>query len=83
MRILLSLFLLAAGTAMTIKSEWLYQNFGTIAFFEKYLHSSGGGRLGYKVMGMLAVLVGILVLTNIHEAILLAIAGLFTFGQTQ
>jgi hypothetical protein len=81
MRILLSLFLLAAGTAMTIKSEWLYQNFGTIAFFEKYLHSSGGGRLGYKVMGMLAVLVGILVLTNIHEGILLAIAGLFTFGQ--
>ena len=80
MRIIFSILVIAAGVLVTLKSEWLFQNFGSIAFFDKYLRSSGGGRLGYKIMGMLAVLVGILVMTNIHQSVLLAIAGLFSFG---
>lgn len=79
-RILLGLFIMAAGIATTIKGNWLYENFGTIAFFDDYFRSSGGGRAGYKIMGMLATLVGILVLTNIHAQILQAIANLFVFG---
>lgn len=81
MRILFSLFLLFAGIGITLKADWFYENFGTIPFFEKYFHSSGGGRFGYRMVGIGTVLVGILVLTNIHAQILQAIASLFVFGQ--
>ncbi len=73
--------IMLAGIAMTVKGDWLYENFGTISFFEKYFHSSGGGRFGYKIIGTLSVLVGILILTNIHAQILGAIARLFVFGK--
>lgn len=72
---------MAAGFIVTWKSEWLFQNFGTIPFFEKYLHSSGGGRLGYKLFGILFIFVGILAITNLHVQLLTQIASFFTFGQ--
>ena len=83
MHILLGLFIIIAGTLLTWKSEWIFNNFGTIAFFEKYFHSAGGGRFGYKIVGIVAVFVGVLILTNIHQQVLQAIAGLFTFGSNQ
>lgn len=81
MNILLGLFIIICGTLVTLKSEWLYNNFGTIAFFEKYFHSSGGGRFGYKIVGVIAVFAGVLILTNIHQQVLQAIANLFVFGN--
>jgi len=78
--ILLGIVIILAGTAMTIKGEWLYQNFGTIAFFEKYMHSAGGGRLGYKLMGVLAIFIGVLIMTNVMNDVLQWVASLFTFG---
>lgn len=80
MRILLGLFVIAAGTLITLKSEWLFQNFGSISFFDKYFHASGGGRFGYKIIGVLATIIGILILTNIHRNLLMWVAGLFVFG---
>lgn len=80
MRIILGLLFIIVGTLVTVKSEWLYLNFGSIAFFDKYLHSSGGGRLGYKLSGVLAVVVGIFVVTNLHERVLQGIANLFVPG---
>lgn len=79
-RILLGLFIIGAGIITTLKGDWLYENFGTIGFFDEYFRNTGGGRFGYKIMGVLATLVGVLVLTNIHAQILQAIANLFTFG---
>jgi hypothetical protein len=81
--IILGLILIAIGTVITWKGDWLYENFGSIAFFDKYLHSTGGGRFGYKFMGVIGVVIGILVLTNIHVQILTAIANLFLFGNKQ
>lgn len=80
MHILLGLLIIAAGTLLTWKAEWLFQNFGSIAFFDKYFHSAGGGRFGYKISGVIAVFIGILVLTNIHRGVLQAIANLFIFA---
>lgn len=80
MRFFISLVLFISGFIITWKSEWLFQNFGTIPFFEKYFHSSGGGRLGYKIIGILFLFGGILGITNLHVAILTKFAQLFTPG---
>ena len=80
MRILLGFIMMGAGFLITWKSEWLFRNFGTIPMFEKYFHASGGGRFGYKMVGIIVIFVGIFVITNIHAQILTAIAKLFTPG---
>ena len=81
MRFLIGIVLMLGGFIVTWKSEWLFQNFGTIGFFEKYLHSSGGGRLGYKLIGMLFMFAGIMAITNLHVRILTLIASFFTPGS--
>lgn len=80
MRILVSLLVIFIGFILVWKSEWFFQNFGTIPFFEKYLHSSGGGRLGYKLVGIGGIFAGILIMTNLYSAILTAFANLFVPG---
>lgn len=80
MRFIIGLILLTAGFLITWKSEWLFQNFGTIPFFEKYFHSSGGGRFGYKIVGIIFIFAGILAITNLHVRVLTRIAELFTPG---
>ena len=77
MRIILGLVLVAVGVIMTIKSEWLYQNFGSIAFFEEKMHMYGGSRFGYKMVGILAAFIGILIFTNLHSNLILAVLRLF------
>ncbi len=73
--------MIVSGFMVTWKSEWLFQNFGTIPFFEKYFHSSGGGRFGYKMVGIIGTFAGIFVLTNLHIRVLTKIAELFTFSS--
>ena len=63
-KIIVGIFLIILGGSVTVKSEAVYQAFGTIPFFDRYFGSDGGGRLGYKLIGMLIVFIGILVLTN-------------------
>jgi hypothetical protein len=65
-RIIIGLLMLAAGAGMAIKANWLYSQFGSISFAEKYLGTSGGTRLFYKLLGTLIVFVGFLVVTNLH-----------------
>jgi len=74
-RIILGLFITAIGALMTIKSEWLYQNFGTIPSFDKFLGSEGGGRLGYKLIGIFVSFVGLLIMTNLIGVFLQATLG--------
>lgn len=62
--ILLGLVVIAVGTAMVIKSEAFLSAFGRIGFFEEHLGSDGGSRLGYKLIGMLVIFIGVLILTN-------------------
>lgn len=64
MNILLGTLVLAVGALMVIKTEWLLQNFGRVEWFDKYLGSDGGSRLGYKLIGMLIIFGGILTITG-------------------
>lgn len=54
----------AVGVMMIIKTEWLVQNFGRIAWFDKYLGTEGGTRLGYKIIGLIIIFFGILTITD-------------------
>ena len=65
MNVIFGLLIIAAGTMIVIKSEQIFQNFGRIAFFEKYLGTDGGSRLGYKLAGMIVIFAGLLVMTGL------------------
>ena len=64
MHIIIGVIIIIVGALIVVKSEWVYNSFGSIAFFDRYLGAEGGGRLGYKLIGMLFIIIGILVSTN-------------------
>ncbi len=64
MQIVLGLVILAIGALLTIKTEWFLNNFGSIDWFEDKLGSSGGSRLGYKLIGFVFLFLGIIFITG-------------------
>lgn len=56
--------MLAAGAFLVIKTEWFIYNIGRIAWFEAKLGSEGGSRLGYKLVGIIIIIIGIIVITG-------------------
>jgi fatty acid desaturase len=65
MNIILGLIIAAVGVGLVMKTEWLMQNFGRIAWFEAKLGAEGGSRLGYKLLGLIAIFIGLLVMTGL------------------
>ena len=74
-RIIIGLIIVVIGAIITIKSEAVYTAFGSIPSAEKFLGTEGGSRLAYKLIGILAVIIGFLIMTNMMGAILTAIFG--------
>ncbi len=68
---------MAIGAAMVIYSEKLLNAFGRIEFFEKYLGTEGGSRLGYKLVGLLVFFIFLLVFTGLIKGFLLWVFGPF------
>lgn len=67
MKIILGIIMMIVGTLITIKSEAILNFFGRITFFEKYLGTEGGSRLGYKLIGILTFFIGLLIMTGMIE----------------
>jgi hypothetical protein len=63
-QIILGIIIMVSGLAIVLKTEWLLDNFGRIAWFEAKLGAEGGSRLGYKLVGLLAIIIGIIVMTG-------------------
>ncbi len=80
MRIIWGLLIIGLGLAVTLKSEALLKGFGSIQYFEEKFRSAGGSRFGYKLMGIIAIAIGTLVLTNLHTIVLTKFAQLLTPG---
>lgn len=74
-RIIIGIFMVAIGTLLIFKSEWFYQNFGSIAWAENNLGTSGGSRLMYKLIGLVFIFVGMMVATNLFTGFLMATIG--------
>jgi hypothetical protein len=63
-RIILGLVITAVGVFIIVKTESILSNFGRIEFFERHLGTEGGSRLGYKLVGMLTIFIGMMIMTN-------------------
>lgn len=55
------MLLVAFGALLTIKNEWMLQNFGSIAWAEQHLGFEGGSRLFYKLLGVILCIVGFVI----------------------
>ena len=62
--IILGLLIIGAGVFPIIQTEWFMNNFGRIEWFEDKLGTEGGSRLGYKLVGILFLFIGIIILTG-------------------
>ncbi len=68
MNTILGLVMLAMGSFLVIKTDWFMNNFGRMSWFEDKLGSSGGSRLGYKIIGFIALFLGIIFITGSGES---------------
>ena len=64
MQIIVGILITVIGTFLVIKTEWFLQNFGRISWFEEKLGADGGSRLGYKLIGILILFIGIILMTG-------------------
>ena len=75
MRYFIGLLLLAVGVVFILKTEWFVENFGYSAWAEDKLGTSGGTRLMYKLLGLIAILIAFIVLTGMWQGFLEATVG--------
>ena len=72
---LLWIFGIVAGFIITWRSEWFYRNFGTIAWAEENLGTSGGSRIFYKLFGVILLVTSVLGLTGLLGGLVFGIFG--------
>ncbi|MBU0546345.1 hypothetical protein KKA13_03775 [Patescibacteria group bacterium] len=75
MQFIIGILLAILGAALIIKSEWFLQNFGSIAWAEENLGTSGGSRLLYKLVGLVFIFIGFILATGMWESFLMATVG--------
>ncbi len=75
MRYIIGIILVLIGVALVLKTEWFIQNFGSNAWAEEHLGTSGGARLMYKVIGIVFIFFGFLAITNMVQGFLLGTIG--------
>lgn len=75
MRYFVGIFCVLIGTLLILKTEWFLENFGTIAWAEENLGTSGGSRLAYKLFGLLGIFIGFLLVTNMFQGFLMGTVG--------
>ena len=65
MNVIIGLIIMDIGFTFIAKTEWFLSNFGRVSWFEAHLATSGGSRLGYKLLGMIIVFIGLLFAINL------------------
>jgi hypothetical protein len=75
LRIIGGLVLVFIGFIFVWKTEWFQQNVGSISWAEEKMASMGGSRLMYKLIGILVIIIGMLIATNLYRT-----AFISTFG---
>lgn len=81
MKILGGLIVIALGTAIIMYTEWILKNFGKVTWFEKNLGAEGGTRLGYKLIGLIIIFLGLLMITGMMDGFLNFVLSPLTRGQ--
>ena len=76
MKYFVGIIAIGVGVLLVIKTEWFVQSFGTNAWAEQHLGTSGGTRLLYKFIGLAIIVVAMLGITGLLGPVILA-----TFGR--
>jgi len=74
-RIIIGLILVGVGALIVMKSEWLMKNVGAIPWAEQHMGTEGGSRLLYKLIGILIIIAGFLIMTNLMTILLASTIG--------
>ncbi len=75
MTYVIGVLLVLVGVALILKTQWFYENFGSIAWAEEKMGTSGGSRLFYKLIGLVLIFFGFLLITNLWQGFLLGTIG--------
>lgn len=67
MQFILGVLIIALGIYMVLKTEVVLKNFGSNSFFEKNLGTEGGSRLGYKLLGLLLIFIGLVIMLGMSD----------------
>ncbi|RJR30774.1 hypothetical protein C4569_03805 [Candidatus Parcubacteria bacterium] len=70
-RIIIGFVIVAISGLIVVRSEWIYQNVGAIPWAEAHLHAEGGSRMMYKLIGVVGIIIGFMLITNMLGSILL------------
>jgi len=65
MYIFFGILAIISGALLIVKTQWFYENFGSINWAEEHLGYNGGTRLMYKIIGLVLIFVGFLLVTNL------------------
>lgn len=69
LRILLGIGIIVLGYMMAAKTQWFLDILGPVAWAEKHFVSEGS-RLFYKLLGILIIVLGIIVVTDLYDTII-------------
>jgi len=72
---IVGILIIIAGCILIIKTEWFIQNFGTSAWAEQHLGSSGGTRLMYKLIGLAAIILSVMGMTGMLGEVIVSVFG--------
>ncbi len=76
MKYIIGILVIVVGCLLVIKAEWFVQNFGTSAWAEEHLGTSGGTRLMYKLFGIAAIVLAMMGMTGMLGEVIIG-----TFGR--
>lgn len=82
MHFIVGIIITLVGYSLVAKTEAYLSNFGRIEFFERKLGVEGGSRLGYKLIGLLGIFIGVMVFFNMWGGIMSWLLGpILRLGQ--
>ena len=76
MKYIIGILVIVVGCLLVIKAEWFVQNFGTSAWAEEHLGTSGGTRLMYKLFGIAFIILAMMGMTGMLGEVIIG-----TFGR--
>ncbi len=70
MKYLIGIIVIAVGTLLVLKTEWLVNNFGRVEWADQHLGTEGGTRILYKLIGIVLILGAFLAMAGVFNALL-------------
>jgi hypothetical protein len=74
-KIIGGILIVGIGFLLIWKTSWIVENFGHNSWAEDKLGSSGGTRLMYKFIGLIAMFFGMLMITGLSDKFLMGTIG--------